>query len=154
MTVGDPEGIAMRTDPIFVQAGPQRVTAAFIKKTEGPAEDLLSPHDWTLSDRHTGMGGYGLTLLPHLRDLVVMGPRAVTGVSDNPIRERRASACSFTSFRLALLSPGSPMRPGIMTFSIAVNSGRRWWNWNTNPTVLFLNAARAYLSREKISVFS
>lgn len=88
MTVGDPEGIAMRTDPIFVPAGPQRVTAAFIKKTEGPAEDLLSPHDWTLTDRHTGMGGYGLTLLPHLRDLVVMGPRAVTGVSDNPVRDR------------------------------------------------------------------
>ena len=88
MTVGDPEGIAMRTEPVFVRAGPQRVTAAFIKRTEGPAEDLLSPHDWTLADRHTGMGGYGLTLLPHLRDLVVAGPREVTGVSDNPVRDR------------------------------------------------------------------
>jgi hypothetical protein len=88
MTVADPEGIAMRTDPIFVPAGPQRVTAAFVKKAEGPVEDLLSPHDWTLADRHTGMGGYGLTLLPHLRDLVVMGPRAVTGVSENPVRQR------------------------------------------------------------------
>ena len=88
MTVGDPGGISMRTDPVFVRAGPQRVTAAFVKRTEGPAEDLLSPHDWTLADRHTGMGGYGLTLLPHLRDLVIAGPRTVTGVSDNPIRER------------------------------------------------------------------
>jgi hypothetical protein len=88
MNIGDPEGIAMRTEPVFVRAGPQRVTAAFIKRTEGPAEDLLSPHDWTLADRHTGMGGYGLTLLPHLRDLVVAGPREVTGVSDNPVRDR------------------------------------------------------------------
>lgn len=88
MTVADPEGISMRTPPIFVQAGPQRITAAFIKRTEGPVEDLLSPHDWSLSDRHTGQGGYGLTLLPHLRDLIIAGPRNVTGVSDNPVRDR------------------------------------------------------------------
>src|SRR5690606_19544776 len=68
--------------------GPKRVTAAFVKRTEGPAEDLLSPHDWSLADRHTGMGGYGLTLLPHMRDLVIGGPTQVTGVSENPIRER------------------------------------------------------------------
>ena len=88
MTVADPEGISMRTEPIFVRAGPKRVTAAFVKRTEGPAEDLLSPHDWSLADRHTGMGGYGLTLLPHMRDLVIGGPTQVTGVSENPIRER------------------------------------------------------------------
>ncbi|MDZ7778900.1 MAG: DUF1592 domain-containing protein [Gemmatimonadota bacterium] len=88
MDVADPEGISMRTPPIFVPAGPQRVTAAFIKRAEGPAEDLLSPHDWTLADRHTGMGGYGLRLLPHIRDLIVAGPRRVTGVSDNPVRDR------------------------------------------------------------------
>lgn len=88
MTVADPEGISMRTDPIQVSAGPHRLTAAFVRKTEGPVEDLLSPHDWTLADRHTGMGGYGLTLLPHLRDLVVAGPDNVTGVSENPVRER------------------------------------------------------------------
>jgi len=88
MTVADPDGISMRTPPIFVRAGPQRVTAAFVRRTEGPVEDLLSPHDWSLTDRHTGQGGYGLTLLPHLRDLIVAGPRNVTGVSDNPIRDR------------------------------------------------------------------
>lgn len=88
MTVGEAQGIQMATEPIFVRAGPQRVSAAFIRKTEGPAEDLMSPHDWTLADRHTGVSGYGLTLLPHLRDLVVAGPSRVTGVSDNPVRDR------------------------------------------------------------------
>jgi hypothetical protein len=34
------------------------------------------------------MGGYGLTLLPHLRDLVIGGPERVTGISDHPVRER------------------------------------------------------------------
>ena len=88
LSYSDPWGITMRTEPIAVRAGPRRVTAAFLKTTEGPVEDLLSPHDWSIADRHTGMGGYGLTLLPHLRDLVVAGPQRVTGVSDHPVRER------------------------------------------------------------------
>ena len=87
MRISDPEGISMRTDPIFVRAGPQRVTAAFIRRTEGPVEDLMSPHDWSLADRHTGISGYGLTLLPHVRDLVISGPNKVTGVSESPIRQ-------------------------------------------------------------------
>ncbi len=88
MRIADPEGISMRTVPIFVRAGPQRVTAAFIRRTEGPVEDLMSPHDWSLADRHTGISGYGLTLLPHVRDLIISGPNKVTGVSDSPTRER------------------------------------------------------------------
>ena len=87
MRIADPEGISMRTEPVFVRAGPQRVTAAFIRRTEGPAEDLMSPHDWSLADRHTGISGYGLTLLPHVRDLIISGPRKVTGVSHTPVRE-------------------------------------------------------------------
>ena len=87
MRISDPEGISMRTNPIFVRAGPQRVTAAFIRRTEGPVEDLMSPHDWSLADRHTGISGYGLTLLPHVRDLVISGPNKVTGVSESPIRQ-------------------------------------------------------------------
>ncbi len=88
MTYSDPQGIVMRTEPIFVRAGPRRVTAAFLKTAEGPAEDLLSPHDWSIADRHTGMDGYGLTLLPHLRDFVVAGPFGATGVSETPVRAR------------------------------------------------------------------
>jgi hypothetical protein len=78
----------MRTEPVLVRAGPHRVTAAFPRISEGPADDLLSPHGWSIADRHTGMGGYGLTLLPHLRELVVGGPHRVTGISDHPVRER------------------------------------------------------------------
>ena len=88
MSVSDPNGVNMRTEPIFVRAGPRRVTAAFLKQTEGPVEDLLSPHDWSLSDRQVGVSGYGLTLGAHLKDLVVAGPSHVTGVSDTPTRNR------------------------------------------------------------------
>ena len=86
MEIADPDGLGMRTEPIFVSAGPHRVTAAFIEQSEGPAEDLVSPHDWSSADRHTGMSGYGLTLLPHLQDLSIGGPYNVTGVSESSTR--------------------------------------------------------------------
>ena len=88
MHISDPEGISMRTGPVLVRAGPQRVSAAFTRRTEGPVEDLMSPHDWSLADRHTGISGYGLTLLPHVRDLVIGGPYEASGVSETPSRQR------------------------------------------------------------------
>jgi hypothetical protein len=88
LAIEDPDGMSMRTDPVFVRAGPRRVSAAFVKRTEGPVEDLLSPHDWSMADRHTALDGYGLTLLPHLEHLVIGGPHRVTGVSDHPVRRR------------------------------------------------------------------
>ncbi len=87
MRGSDPEGISMRTDPIQVKAGPQRISAAFLRRADGPVEDLLSPHDWSLADRHTGISGYGLTLLPHVRDLIIGGPYTVTGISETPSRQ-------------------------------------------------------------------
>jgi hypothetical protein len=64
------------------------VTAAFLKQAEGPVEDLLSRHEWSLSDRQIGVGGYGVTSLAHLKDLVVAGPENVVGVSETPTRDR------------------------------------------------------------------
>jgi hypothetical protein len=86
MDVSDPNGVNMETDPVFVRAGPQRVTAAFLKTFEGPVEDLLSPHDWSLVDRQIGVDGYGITALAHLKDLVIVGPHNPTGVSETPSR--------------------------------------------------------------------
>ena len=88
MHVSDPNGANMRTEPIFVRAGPQRITAAFLRRSEGPVEDLLSPHDWSLVDRQIGVSGYGLTMLAHLKDLAINGPFNPTGVSDTPSRQR------------------------------------------------------------------
>src|SRR5690606_5649974 len=87
MHVENPEGVQMATEPIRVQAGPQRVTAAFVKRAEGPVQDLVSPHDWSLASTAIA-GAYGVLSLPHMQDLVVAGPWIVTGVSDNPLRER------------------------------------------------------------------
>jgi hypothetical protein len=96
MSVADPNGANMRSRPIFVRAGPHQVTAAFLLQAEGPKEDLVSPHDWSLTDRQVGVSGYGVTALAHLKDLAIVGPHNATGVSETPARQR-IFTCSPTS---------------------------------------------------------
>jgi hypothetical protein len=84
----------MRSEPIFVRAGQHTISAAFIRRTEGPYEDLIKPHGWSYAGG--GSGGSGITTLPHLRDLIVVGPFRATGVSETPARQRIFS-CRPTS---------------------------------------------------------
>ena len=95
MHVSNPDGVEMRTGPIDVSAGPHRVTAAFIQQAEGPVQDLIAPHDWSLASTAIA-GTYGIMSLPHLRDLVVVGPERVTGVSDHRVR-RAIFSCRPTA---------------------------------------------------------
>jgi hypothetical protein len=84
MSETDPKnGLELVTPPVHIKAGPQRVTAAFVQKLDGPVDDLLMPLENTLADVSIT---WGITMLPHLRDFVVQGPMDVTGVSDTPSR--------------------------------------------------------------------
>jgi mono/diheme cytochrome c family protein len=84
MSETDPKnGLELTTPPVHIKAGPQRVTAAFVQKLDGPVDDLLMPLENTLADVSIT---WGVTMLPHLRDFVVQGPLDVTGVSDTPSR--------------------------------------------------------------------
>ncbi len=87
MHVQDPNGVNVKTDPVFVTAGPKRVSVAFIGRSEGPLEDLVSPHEWSLADKKIGYS-YGITAIPHLQDAAIGGPYRITGVSDHEIRRR------------------------------------------------------------------
>ncbi len=78
--------LPQRTEPIFVRAGQHKISAAFVRSTEGPYEDLMRPHDWSMAGG--GAGGGGITTLPHLRDMVVTGPLSVTGISESESRAR------------------------------------------------------------------
>ncbi len=78
-------GVALRTDTVFIKAGQHKVSAAFIRRIEGPLQDLIRPHDY--SQAGTGNSGAGTTSLPHLRDLVIVGPEKVRGVSETPARK-------------------------------------------------------------------
>ncbi len=80
-------GLAVKTPPIQIKAGPQRITAAFVPHAVGPVDDLIAPIDQTLIDTRIGTG-FGVTALPHLDNLTIMGPIQVTGVSETPSRKR------------------------------------------------------------------
>ena len=87
-------GLALKTPVIHVTAGPHRVSAAFIRRFEGPVNDLIAPIDHTLADTQIGVS-HGITTLPHLKDLAIVGPQKVTGISDTPSR-RKIFACRPT----------------------------------------------------------
>ncbi|MEW6322426.1 MAG: DUF1592 domain-containing protein [Acidobacteriota bacterium] len=87
MNSSDPDGLDLRTEPVRITAGPHRVTAAFIRRLEGPVQDLIAPLDWSLASTSIA-DAYGFTTLPHLRDLAITGPFHVTGVSETPSRAR------------------------------------------------------------------
>src|SRR4029079_17580584 len=88
-------GLSMKTPQLHVTAGEHRVTGAFIQRFEGPVNDLIAPIDHTLADTQIGVA-YGVTTLPHLKDLSIVGPQRVTGVSETPGR-RAIFTCRPTS---------------------------------------------------------
>ena len=95
MSEADPQGISVSSEPVFVKAGPQRVSAAFIQRWESPSDDLIKPIDYTLADTQIG-SALGVTTVPHLRELEINGPHRVTGVSDT-VSRRRVFICRPTT---------------------------------------------------------
>ena len=75
------------SDLLYVKSGTHRVSAAFIQRFEGLINDLIAPIDHTMADTEIGTAP-GITTLPHLRSLNIVGPHRVTGVSDTPSRRR------------------------------------------------------------------
>ena len=71
-----------RREPIAITAGPHQVSAAFIRRMEGPVQDLITPLEWSLASTSIA-DAYGFTTLPHLRDMAIVGPTTTTGISDD-----------------------------------------------------------------------
>jgi uncharacterized protein DUF1592/uncharacterized protein DUF1588/uncharacterized protein DUF1587/uncharacterized protein DUF1585/uncharacterized protein DUF1595/cytochrome c len=87
MSESDPNGMNLQTPPIAVKAGPQRVSAAFVVRSEAPVDDLLAPVEQTLADTQIG-SSIAVSTLPHLREFAVVGPSRVTGISATPSRRK------------------------------------------------------------------
>jgi hypothetical protein len=76
---------SLRTEPRRIEAGPHTVSAAFVQRMDGPAQDFVMPFERALADLSTG-NVPGLTGLPHLKTLRIDGPYNARGVSDNDSR--------------------------------------------------------------------
>ncbi|MGA3238207.1 MAG: DUF1592 domain-containing protein [Bryobacteraceae bacterium] len=77
----------MKTPPIQVKAGPQRISASFIQLADGPIEDEYRMVEQSLVEVQIGSLP-GMTTLPHLHELSITGPVKVEGVSDTPSRHK------------------------------------------------------------------
>ncbi len=77
----------VKTKPIHIKAGPQRISASFLQIADGPIEDEIRMAEQSLVDVSAGTVP-GITTLPHLHELSVTGPLKVAGISDTPSRRR------------------------------------------------------------------
>ncbi len=77
----------IKTPPIRIQAGPQKISASFPMKFDGPIEDEYRMVEQTLVDVSAGTIP-GMTTLPHLHELSITGPIETTGISDTPSRAK------------------------------------------------------------------
>ena len=84
----------IRTEPIRIKAGQQRVSAAWVRRMEGPYEDLIKPHLWSQAGH--GSASSGTTNPPHVLDLSVIGPEQAGGARDTPSR-RMLFSCRPTT---------------------------------------------------------
>ncbi|HYW31817.1 MAG TPA: DUF1592 domain-containing protein, partial [Gemmatimonas sp.] len=84
----------VRTEPIKVKAGQRRLSVAFVRRTDGPYEDLIKPHEWSRAS--AGTAAAGTTEPPALVEVLVAGPQNVTGISDNAGR-RKVFTCAPTA---------------------------------------------------------
>jgi len=87
MSDADQKAMTVESPPIHIKAGPQRIAVVFPRHFAGPVDDLMIPIDATLIDTRIGTG-FGITALPHIQDVTIQGPLAVTGVSDTPSRQK------------------------------------------------------------------
>lgn len=87
MSQADPNGMELRTKPVPVRAGPQRISATFIRTFEGPVNDNITPLGHSIADTQIGAQN-GITVQAHVQNFAVTGPYNPTGVSETPSRKR------------------------------------------------------------------
>jgi hypothetical protein len=75
----------IRSVPVMIKAGQHKISAAFVRRAEGPYEDLVKPHDWSRAGN--GSASTGTTEYPHMTELAVVGPSRVTGLSETESRK-------------------------------------------------------------------
>ncbi len=87
MSQADPNGMEIKTKPVPVRAGPQRISATFVRTFEGPVNDNITPLGHSIADTQIGAQA-GITVQAHMQNFAVTGPFNPTGVSETPSRKK------------------------------------------------------------------
>ena len=75
------------------------------------------------------------------RHPLLLAARQLARPVREPVGRARRAPASPPPARRSSARGSRRMSPGIITFSSAVNSGSRWWNWNTKPISRLRNSA-------------
>jgi hypothetical protein len=80
--------LPVQTEPIFVRAGQHQVSAAFVRRIDGPYDDRFSPFEWSFvgGEDSQSWAGNGVTALQHLNEVIITGPHNPRGVSETASR--------------------------------------------------------------------
>jgi hypothetical protein len=78
-------GVALSTERLPITAGQHKISVAFIRRVDGPYEDLVKPNG--ASQSGNGSSGAGATVPPPINGISIVGPTDVTGISDNAPRK-------------------------------------------------------------------
>jgi hypothetical protein len=83
------------TDPLFVPAGQNSISVAFVNLVVGPYDDRFQPPDWSQVGPGTARDGgegvssnFGITGLTHVTELWITGPLKTTGLSETASRRK------------------------------------------------------------------
>ncbi|MEP6832146.1 MAG: DUF1592 domain-containing protein [Gemmatimonas sp.] len=71
--------------PIKIKGGQHKVSVAFVRRQEGPYEDLVKPHEWSRAS--DGTASAGTTESPPLTEVAINGPYRATAVSESDSRK-------------------------------------------------------------------
>ena len=82
------------TEPLTITGGQRTVSVSFVKKVDGPYEDLIKPHEWSRASQ--GNGSAGTTEPAYLMDVLITGPTKILGLSSSPSR-RKLLTCAPTA---------------------------------------------------------
>ena len=81
----------IKTPPIKIKAGPQRISASFPQKFDGPIEDEYRMVEQSLVDVSAGALP-GMTTLPHLHEFSITGPSRSPAFPTRPAGRRSSPA--------------------------------------------------------------
>ncbi len=71
--------------PLKVKGGQHKVSVAFVRRQEGPYEDLVKPHEWSRAS--DGTASAGTTESPPLTEVAINGPYRATAMSESVARK-------------------------------------------------------------------
>jgi hypothetical protein len=75
----------IKSMPLKLKGGQHKVSVSFVRRLEGPYEDLVKPHDWSRAS--DGTASAGTTESPPLTEVAINGPFNATSLSESESRK-------------------------------------------------------------------